>query len=164
MRVISSENLKWKTSMYQPGFLWILRKITVKTCVRSKGTKTIGYFAKGRCPRLPLSGELLNSSLFVRRPAVHHFTSTSCGHKSGLRMEGDPCSFAASRCRCRRPNLPMSHSLIFQVSCIWIPRTVQVWWCGYGSPVRLSVQSGRGRWTDGRRWNGIGTIEERCTE
>lgn len=53
-------------------------------------------------------------------------------------MDGDPCSFAASRCRCRRPNLPMSHSLIFKSRTCEFQGTCR---CG-GSPVRLSVQVG----------------------
>ena len=85
-------------------------------CSLRRDENTIFGIAQGLTP---LPGEVLECSLFVRRPPGHNFTSTSCCHKSGPRMEGDPCSFAASRCRCRRPILPMSHSLKFHVSCSW---------------------------------------------
>lgn len=36
----------------------------------------------------------------------------------------------------------MSHSLIFKSRASEFQGPVQVWWCGYGSPARLSVQVG----------------------
>lgn len=50
----------------------------------------------------------------------------------------------------------MSHSLIFK------SRAGVVVWFWFACEAFRS--GGRGRGTHGRSWNGIGTIEERCTE